>query len=55
MEPMSRVDYIRHSDGKLVGYAVMVKRPDPPQDSRISHMGWPDPVGLWVYHEVIKF
>jgi hypothetical protein len=51
---MARVDYIRRDNGKLVGYAVMIKRPDPPQDPRISQMGWPDPVGVWVYHEIGK-
>jgi len=46
-----RVPYIRSDNGKVVGWCVCVKAPDPPQDSRISRMGWPDPVGLWTWVE----
>lgn len=49
---MIRIDYLRWPDWKLLGYAVCVKLPDPPQDPRISKIGWPDPAGQWVYYEV---
>lgn len=40
-EPMARIDYIRWPSGKLIGFAIMVKPPDPPQHPRISMIGWP--------------
>lgn len=47
----TRIPYIRRRDGKIVGWAVCVKAPDPPPTPRISMMGWPDPVGFWIYVE----
>lgn len=47
----ARTPYIRWPDDKIIGWCVCVKAPDPPQHPSISRMGWPDPVGLWLWVE----
>lgn len=48
---MIRIPYVT-GDNRLIGYAVMVRAPDPPEDVLLSHMGWPEPLGHWKFVDV---